>query len=169
MQRPEREKQKVYGTEYVTHQVEVTGAVNHPLCLGVAELRAMAMTEVRNVGLICGSGRHDGTVGSYRGVKLTEVLMRADVMMPHHDSPNYIFVTVASSDAHWALFSYQELFNTAIGEQAIVIVEKDGQPLDEKEGEIAFISGNDLRPGPRRLRYLQRIQVHEHALGDGAC
>jgi DMSO/TMAO reductase YedYZ molybdopterin-dependent catalytic subunit len=163
MERPVREKQKVYGPEYVTHEVKVTGAVNHPLCLSVADLRAMEMTEVRNVGLICGSGRHDGTVGSYRGVKLTEVLRRADVVMSQHDSPNYIFVTVVSSDAHWALFSYQELHNTAVGEKAIVIVERDGQPLDEKEGEIAFISGNDLRPGPRRLRYLQRIEVHEHA------
>ena len=166
MKRPERAQAKVFGAEWMTHEVEVAGLVNRPLRLTVSDLRSMPHTEVNNVGLICGSGRNDGVVKSYRGVRLTAVLERADVVMKHHDSPNYMFVTVASSDAHWALFSYQELFNTSIGEQAIVIVERDGQPLDEKEGEIAFVSANDVRPGPRRLRYLQRIEVHEHSIGE---
>jgi hypothetical protein len=165
MKRPERANSKVFGAEWMTHAVEVVGLVNHPLKLTVDDLRSMPQTEVNNVGLICGSGRYDGVVKSYRGVRLTAVLERADVIMQHHDSPNYLFITVASSDAHWALFSYQELFNTAIGEQAIVIIERDGQPLDEREGEIAFVSANDVRPGPRRLRYLQKIEVHEHSIG----
>ncbi|MDR3763540.1 MAG: molybdopterin-dependent oxidoreductase [Acidobacteriota bacterium] len=167
MERPAREHEKVFGQQWMTHEITVSGEVNHPLTLTADDLRGMEMTEVNNVGLICGSGRHDGIVKSYRGVRLTAVLERAEVKMKFHDSPNYLYVTVVSSDHHWAIFSYQELFNSAVGEQAVVIVERDGQPLDEKEGEIAFISANDVRPGPRRLRYLSHIQVHEHQLENG--
>jgi DMSO/TMAO reductase YedYZ molybdopterin-dependent catalytic subunit len=162
----EKAHAKVFGAEWMTHEVEVVGLVNHPLKLTAGDLSSMPQTEVNNVGLICGSGRHDGVVKSYRGVRLTAVLERADVIVRRHGVANSIFVTLASSDGRLALFSYQELFNTAVGEQAIVILERDGRPLDEKEGEIAFVSANDLRPGPRRLRYLQKIEVHEHSIGE---
>lgn len=162
MERPARKSEKVFGPEYVTRELEVTGLVSHPMYLSLADLQGMERTEVQDVTMICGSGRNLGVIDSYRGVRLTSVLDRADILMREHDTPNWIYITVTSSDGHWALFSYQELYNTVIGEQAIVIIEKNGQPLDEKEGQIAFISARDVRPGPRKMRYLQRVAVHEH-------
>jgi DMSO/TMAO reductase YedYZ molybdopterin-dependent catalytic subunit len=120
--RPKRSKEKVFDPAFVTHCLEVKGAVNHPLRLTAEELGAMELTEVRDVNMICGSGRNEGFIESYRGVRLTEVLNRADVIMRVHDSPNYLYVTAMSSDGRWALFSYQELFNTSVGEQVIVII-----------------------------------------------
>lgn len=168
MERPQRSKPKVFDPQYMTHCLDVEGAVNYPLRFTVAELATMSLTEVRDLSMICGSGRNEGFIASYRGVLLTDVLNRADVLMREHDSPNYMYITVSSSDGHWAVFSYQELFNTSVGEQAIVIIEKDGQPLGEQEGRIAFISANDKRPGPRKLRYLKRIEVHEHLWDRGS-
>jgi len=84
-----------------------------------------------------------------------------------HYSPNYLYVTVMSRDGRWAVFSYQELFNTSVGEQAIVIIEKDGRPLGDDEGRIAFISANDKRSGQRKMRYLKSVEVHEHLWNQG--
>ena len=136
--------------------------MSNPLCLPVEDLRKMEMTEVRDLTMTCGSGRNEGYIESYRGVRLNAVLERAGVIMREHDTPNYLYVTVRSSDGHWALFSYQELTNTPVGDQVIVIIEKDGQPLGDNEGRIALISASDVRTGPRRMRYLQSIRVHEH-------
>jgi DMSO/TMAO reductase YedYZ molybdopterin-dependent catalytic subunit len=162
MERPKRKNPKVFGSEYMTHHLDVMGLVNHPLQLTVEELREMRFTEIKDLTMICGSGRTAGQADSYRGVLLTTVLDRADVIMREHESPSWMYVTITSSDGHWALFSYQELFNASIGEQAIVILERNGKPLGEHEGEIAFISANDKLPGPRKMRYLQRVEVHEH-------
>ena len=103
MVRPKRSKEKVFDPAFVTHCLEVKGAVNHPLRLTAEELGAMELTEVRDVNMICGSGRNEGFIESYRGVRLTEVLNRADVIMRVHDSPNYLYVTAMSSDGRWAL------------------------------------------------------------------
>jgi DMSO/TMAO reductase YedYZ molybdopterin-dependent catalytic subunit len=167
MERPKRSKGKVFDPAYVTHCLEVKGAVNRPLRLTAEELGAMELAEVRDVNMICGSGRSEGFIQSYRGVRLTDVLNRADVIMRVHDSPNYLYVTVMSSDGRWALFSYQELSNTPVGEQAIVIIEKNGQPLGDDEGRIAFISANDKRSGQRKLRYINSVEVHEHLWNQG--
>jgi DMSO/TMAO reductase YedYZ molybdopterin-dependent catalytic subunit len=161
MQRPPKKNSKAFGPEYMTHHLEVTGLVNRPQRLTVAELREMAPAEIQNLQMVCESGPHEGR-SSYRGVLLTAILDKADIIMREYDSPGWIYITVTSSDGHWVLFSYQELYNSPVGDQAVVVVERNGQPLGEHEGEIAFISANDKIPGPRKMRYLQRIQVHEH-------
>jgi len=102
-------------------------------------------------------------VESYRGVLLRDVLDSADIILKEHYSTNQIYIVLKSSEGYRAIFSWHEIYNTAVGDQAIVTFEKNGKPLDEKEGAIAFISAGDYRPGPRRMRYLQRIEVHEIA------
>ncbi|MDR3792300.1 MAG: molybdopterin-dependent oxidoreductase [Terracidiphilus sp.] len=164
MNRPPRNKTKVFGPEYMSHRLQVEGLVLKPLSLTVDDLRQFPLSEPVDLALICGSGRNDGVQSGYRGVRLTDLIEHADPIMRYHDSPNYMFVTLISTDLHWALFSFQELFNSTVGECAIIAIEKGGRPLDEKEGEIAFFSANDKAPGPRRLRYLKRIVLHEHTL-----
>lgn len=155
--------EKIYGPEYVTRQIKVSGIVNHPLVLTTDDLRGMEGAEIRDLTMICGTGRKKGVIKSYRGVLLSAILERADIILREHHSPNWIYVILSSSDGHWALFSWHEIFNSPVGEKALVFFEKNGLPLDEKEGEIAFISGADGRPGPRHLRYLRHIGVYELA------
>jgi hypothetical protein len=168
MERPKNTKPKIFDSSYMTHFLDVKGEVNYPLHLTADEARSMKLTEVKDLTMICGSGRNEGFIQSYRGILLTDLLNRADVMMREHNSPSHLYVTVMSSDDHWVLFSYQELYNSSIGEQAIVILEKDGHPLGEEEGEFAFVSANDTRLGARKLRYLKSIEVHEHRWNQGA-
>jgi len=161
MEKPARHP-KVYGAEYVTRELVVEGLVRHRLRLSAAELGAMELAEVRNLQMVCGSGQELELIGSYRGVPLVALLQRAEIVKRDRGSAGRTYVTITSSDGRGTLFSYQELFNSAIGEGAIVIVEKNGAPLDESEGEIAFVSANDRRLGARKLRYVARVGVHEH-------
>lgn len=156
-------KEKVYGPEYVTREVEVAGLVSQPLVLTTENLREMESAEIRDLTMICGTGRKKEVIESCRGVLLSAILDRAGIILREHHSPNWIYVTLSSSDGHWALFSWHEIFNSPVGEQAVVLFEKNNRPLDENEGEISFISAGDGRPGPRRLRYLQHIGVYELA------
>ncbi|QEM68969.1 molybdopterin-dependent oxidoreductase [Geobacter sp. FeAm09] len=150
-----------YGPEYMSHELKVTGRVERPLCLSVSDLREMAALEIEALPIICGSGTEKGTIKSYRGVLLQEILDRAAVIITEHHAPNRLYLKLTSNDGYMALFSWQEINNTAVGDKAIVVFEREGQPLDENEGEFAFVSANDDRPGPRRMRYLGQIEVCE--------
>jgi len=154
-------KKKIYDPRYMTHELTVSGLVNNPLLLSVADLRQMEVSEVRNLNMLCRTGKAKGTVESYRGVLLRTILDRADIILKEHYSPNWIYIALSSSEGYGAIFFWHEIYNTPVGEQAIVIFERNGKPLDQNEGEIAFISASDYRPGPRRIRYLQRVEVHE--------
>jgi len=156
-------KKKIYDPQYMTYELFVSGLVKNPLHLRVKDLQRMELSEVRDLTMLCGSGKEKGIVESYRGVLLRHVLDSADIILKEHYSTNQIYVVLKSSEGYQAIFSWHEIYNTAVGDQAIVTFEKNGKPLDEKEGAIAFISAGDYRPGPRRMRYLQRIEVHEIA------
>ena len=150
-----------YGPEYVTRELQITGIVSKPLRLRVADLMRMPSVAVEDLTLVCGSGTEKETIGSYRGVLLREVLQQADVIITEHHAPNRIYLKLSSNDGYVAIFSWQEINNTQVGEKAIIVFEKDGQPLGDDEGEFAFVSANDYRPGPRRMRYLRHIEVCE--------
>ena len=162
MGKSEHSMPKVFGREYMTHELEVGGLVEHPLRVSVAELRSMEMAEVRDLTMVCGSGQELEVIQSYRGVALPVLLKRAEIKRRDRNSSSRIYVTLTTSDGRGAMFSYQELFNTVVGGRAIVIVERDGAPLDESEGEFAFVSAADVKTGARKLRYLKSITVHEH-------
>jgi hypothetical protein len=57
------------------------------------------------------------------------------------------------------VFSWSELFNTEVGAGALLVFERDGQPLADREGRIALVSAKDTRAGPRSVRSLARIEV----------
>ena len=148
-----------YGREYMSHELEVIGLVERPLCLRVEDLREMATMEINALTLICGSGAKKGTIESYRGVLLRDILDRASVIITDHHAPNRLYLKLTSSDGYRVIFSFQEINNTVVGEKALVVFAREGRPLDESEGEFAFVSANDTRPGPRRMRYLKSIEV----------
>ena len=37
--------------------------------------------------------------------------------------------------------------------------EKDGKPLEAREGQLLLISGQDIKTGPRHVRWLSGIEV----------
>lgn len=150
-----------YGREYMSHELDVTGLVGKPLCLNVEDLREMATTEIKSLTLICGSGAKKGTIESYSGVLLRDILERASVIITEHHAPNRLYLKLTSNDGYRVIFSLQEINNTVVGEKALVVFAREGRPLDENEGEFAFVSANDNRPGPRRMRYLKHIEVCE--------
>jgi hypothetical protein len=57
------------------------------------------------------------------------------------------------------VFSWAELFLSPIGDGALVIFERDGAPLAESEGPLALVSLGDTRPGPRHVKWLQKIEI----------
>lgn len=129
--------------KYVTTELTVTGAVAHPLKLGVSDLRQfpLELQDNRN------------------GVTLRALLDRAQVISKNHNDVKKMVIIASASDGYTVVFSWSEIFNTPIGEEVLVFFEKDGKPLADDEGRIAMISTKDLRTGPRHVRWLKSIEI----------
>lgn len=138
--------------------VQVTGGA--PLGLGAAELamlKASRLTQRQLVSSAASAASDRSTV--YGGVLLRDVLLRAGFGAPSDRAARAGVVEAVATDGYRACFSWGERFNSALGEQVLVIVEQDGQPLGSDAGPLALRSLADIRPGSRPVRKLCAVFV----------
>ncbi|MBA5690219.1 molybdopterin-dependent oxidoreductase [Rugamonas apoptosis] len=147
----------------VTTSVAVTGAVEHPLHLTVADLRRLPAAQLGDVPLICQSGANMGKLEHVRGVRLRDLLDQASIAAPGHHDLRKTIVVAKASDGYLAIFSWNELYNAPLGNDVLVYFEKEGKPLDDDEGRIAMVSSGDVRTGPRHVKWLQSVEVRRIA------
>jgi hypothetical protein len=152
-------RQKVYGPEYVSTAVRIEGFVDNPCTFTAEALRQRPQVVVKDVDILCGSGKLKEAGLEYSGVLLRDLLEEAQMRLEEHEVPNRTYIVATGTDGYRALYSWHEIFNSPIGEGLIVVLTKNGQVLGEKEGELCLVSTRDERPGPRRIRYLSRVEV----------
>jgi DMSO/TMAO reductase YedYZ molybdopterin-dependent catalytic subunit len=138
--------------------VEVLGQVRTPLHLDVAALAAFAAEHQSSARV---TRRVDEAERSttLRGVRLAAVLERAGLHERDRFDWRKTVVLATATDRYRAAFSWPELVNTEAGRQVLLVYERDGAPLDAREGPIALHAVGDLRSGPRHVRNLARIEV----------
>ena len=130
----------------VTTSISVEGAVEHKLLISVDELAKMPAT---------------AKTGAYRGVRLRDILEMAAIQAPDRHDVKKIVIIATASDGYKVVFSWSELFNSALGDNVLVLFEKDGAPLGNEEGRISLISASDLRTGPRHVKWLRSLEVRK--------
>jgi len=144
--------------DLVSEQVVVSGAVKNALTLKVDDLKAFPAAQIETVSVT----RREGDkplASTVRGVRLTAVLDRAGLAGSDQNQWKHTIVLVTATDGYQVVFSWSELFNTDVGAGALVVFERDGQPLADREGRIALVSARDTRTGPRSVRSVARMDV----------
>jgi hypothetical protein len=99
------------------------------------------------------------TLAGYRGLPLIGLLDQAQLDAPSHNELKRSYVVARAKDDYTVVFSWCELYNTAVGPEVLVLFEKDGAPLPDGEGPIALVSTRDLHTGPRYVRWLSSLTV----------
>ena len=152
-------KDNLDNKKYETNEVFVDGLVLNKLTLSVDDLEKLSGVKTGETPVICMSGETKENVQSYEGVRLKTILDKAIIQIEKKSDFNKIYIQAIASDAYEVIFSYNELFNTKNGENIIVFYKKNGKPLEPSEGEIALISTDDIKTGPRHIKWLEKIIV----------
>ncbi len=142
-----------------SYAVHVSGAVTAPRDFDVAALKKLVARDTGPVDVICASGATVGKVDNYRGVRLTDVIDAVGLKLEGHKDARRMVMVARGTDGYVVTFSWNELYNTDVGKDVLVAWEKDGKPLDPREGQLLLISGKDLKTGPRHVRNLDAIEI----------
>lgn len=146
-------------SKFTTREVAISGSVEHPRVLDVDALRKFPPQKVALVPLVCQTGANVGKLENFKGVRLRDLLEDAVIEAPGHNDVKTMVIIAGASDGYRVVFSWSEVFNSPVGDGVLVFFEKDGLPLDDAEGRIAMISANDIRTGPRHVKWLNSIEV----------
>lgn len=138
----------------------VQGAGIETWVLGAPELAALPAVTLNQRQVVSSSeGAATERSVTYSGQLMREVLLRAGFGAQSDRGARAALIEAVATDGYRALFSWGELFNTAVGEQVMVIGSQDGRPLDAVAGPLALRSLADLRPGARHVRNLCALVV----------
>ena len=128
-------------------QLVVTGEVQKPLTLSADDLRAI------------GKQKEWVQMGTYAGVRLTDLLNLADIRQDAPRALRRTYVVAIATDGYQSVLSWGELYNSPAGKSILVAVDRDGVPLRDGEGRFALVALGDDRPGPRHVKWLSKIDV----------
>jgi DMSO/TMAO reductase YedYZ molybdopterin-dependent catalytic subunit len=138
--------------------VDIRGDVQRPQKLDREQLAAMPAADQGTSSLVREvDGQQRQTTS--RGVRLKALLDRAGLAERDRTDWRHTVVVACARDGYRVVFSWPELFNTASGEQVLLLYEHDGAPLRADEGPFALLAAGDLRTGPRHVKWLTTIEV----------
>lgn len=142
----------------VTESFTITGKVKATLTVTTSDLQLFRSHTLGDVKITNHKGEEKGTASKLTGVLLKDIVQ---AVMPNEDPKllsEYYFVCQAS-DGYKVVYSWNELFNTAIGNTVYLVTSKEDNPAPRFDESILMISTQDLRTGRRYLKNLKTIYV----------
>ncbi|MFN3840183.1 MAG: hypothetical protein ACK4RF_05705 [Cyclobacteriaceae bacterium] len=143
-----------------TAEFVITGRIKNPaLIIKSSQLLTYAVVNINNLTITNHMGENRSTIKTARGVRIKDVLelLQLDTDNPKNYS-EYYFV-FSATDNYKVVFSWNELFNSPLGDQAYFLIEKDGTPITQLDEGIAILVPSDVQTGRRYVKNLAQIYV----------
>jgi len=140
-------------------EFRIKGLVKNELIFRVSELMKCKQDELGDVVIRNHKGEEKGIAKSMKGILLKTLIDSAGI---HADKPkdySELYIVLTASDNYKNVYSWNELFNSEIGNHIYVVTGMDGKTMDEMPDRILVLSAGDFNAGRRHLKGLVNIEV----------
>lgn len=142
-----------------THQFKITGKVKNESVITLDSLNSYGIKAIGNIKVTDHTGAFKHEDDQLKGVLLKDILNHSQWLLePHLFSSMYF--TCVGSDGYKVVYSWNELFNTEIGDHVFIVTEKNGVKADQLPASIQMVSILDYKTGRRYLHNLDKIVVN---------
>lgn len=142
-----------------TDGFSVSGLVKKTLTVSISDLTQMKQASLGDIPLKNKKGEDKGSLHGLKGVLLKDILTNAGIVAAKHKNYSELCIVLTSSDGFTNVYSWNELFNTSVGDKVYVITEQDGVKAEAMAERILVMSLADKNSGSRRLKGLQKVEV----------
>ena len=145
-----------------TNQFSIEGLVDKPAVVDFAAILKYPQVRLGEVTVRNHRGEEKMTAKGVKGVLLKQVIdssVRIAIRKPKELSELYIVLT--ASDGYKNVYSWNELFNTVVGDHVYIVTETDGKQIGEMEGAILIVSTADQNAGTRHFKGLKKVEIRK--------
>ena len=139
-----------------TSKVIITGEVKKQLTITVRDVEMATQEQIGDVTITNHLGVVKGTAKALKGVKVKELLANIELT---NDNPSTYYFVFTASDGYKTVYSWNELFNSPIGEKVYFVSSKDGKSIQEIPERMLIITPSDYKTGRRYIKGLDSIFV----------
>jgi hypothetical protein len=142
-----------------TNSFVISGEVKNPLTVNLADLKKWKEQSIGDVVITNHLGERKSEAKGLKGILLRDLLSSVEIKS---ESPKvlseYYFVCKAT-DGYTVVYSWNEIFNTSVGDAVFIVTEKNGKSAVSMDDSILMISPKDVRTGRRHVKSLTSIEV----------
>ncbi len=144
-----------------SNSITVVGAVKQELKLSIEDLKKYPTQKAGKGKLNIYS--HDGTLRStlksLEGIPIRTLLEKVEFAADSPKDLSQFYLVFEATDSYQVVYSWNEIFNTSVGDKVYVLTKADGMALEAMEQRIATVSMSDARTGRRYLKGFTKITV----------
>jgi len=142
-----------------THSFVISGEVRSPLTVGVDDLKKFPEVSIGDLVITNHLGEKKSDATGLKGILLKQILQTAELKSENPKVLSTFYFVLRASDGYQVVYSWNELFNTVVGETVYVITEKNGKTLAQMDDAILVVSTRDYKTGRRNVKGLAGILV----------
>jgi hypothetical protein len=139
---------------------KIEGKIKKEWNFTIAELMTMEAKVVSDITISNQKGEVKGKATGLKGIPLKSILEKLEFQVEKPKDLNEFYLVLEATDGYRVVFSWNEVFNTEVGNNLYVITEKDGKKLNEMPERILIVSSSDLKIGRRYIKGVNKISVN---------
>jgi hypothetical protein len=137
----------------------ISGEVKVPVTIQIVDLAKWKSLDIGDVTITNHLGEKKSESKALRGVLLKDILSSVEINSENPKVLSEYYFVCKANDGYKVVYSWNELFNTAIGDSAYIVTEKEGKPAVAMDDSILMISPKDFKTGRRHVKALATIEV----------
>ncbi len=142
-----------------TKSFSVKGKVKKEQAFTLKQLDSFPKTAIADRIVYNHKGEAKDTIRNMKGVLLTTVLSKMEFTYEKPKELNEFYFVCIASDGYKVVFSWNEIYNTEIGNNLYIVTEMDGKAAKDMEQRILLLAASDLKTGRRYIKGFERIEV----------
>ncbi len=137
----------------------VSGEVFSPLTVSLLDLKKWKEVVIGDLVITNHLGEMKSEAKGLKGISLKDILQTVEIKSESPKVLSEYYFVFSGSDDYKVVYSWNELFNTVVGESVYLVTEKNGKSITEMDDTILVISTKDYKTGRRHIKGLASIAV----------
>ncbi|MVN23358.1 molybdopterin-binding protein [Mucilaginibacter arboris] len=142
-----------------TNSFLISGKVNKAVTITMDSLKQYPVKEMGSFKITNHLGEFKHQDEHLKGVLLKDVLSHTIFAVGSPKLLSELYFVCTAADGYKVVYSWNELYNTAVGDQVFIITEKNGTKAVQLPENIQMASMTDFKTGRRYMHNLSRITV----------
>lgn len=144
-----------------TSSFSISGKVNKAVVITMDSLKQYPLKEMGNFKITNHLGDFKHQDEKLKGVLLKDVLSHTVFAVSSPKILSQLYFVCAAADGYTVVYSWNELYNTPVGDQVFILMEKNGKQVAQLPENIQMASMLDFKTGRRYMHNLSKIVVEQ--------
>lgn len=141
-----------------TQSFTVSGDIKNEKTISVSDFSQWKEKTIGDVTITNHLGEVKGVARAMKGVLLKEALQSIELKAESPKVFSEWFIVCKATDGYKVVYSWNELFNSKLGESVYLVTEKEGKRASNMTESVLMISTEDFKTGRRFVKSLQSIE-----------